>query len=75
MSAAVTDRAPRRAEIDTTPSWTTAPKPVQSASVLHTYSDKTSLWGPYEWTWAEKTTQALTAWLLFRLVRRARHHG
>jgi hypothetical protein len=43
--------------------------------MLHTYSDKTSLWGPYEWTWAEKTTQALTAWLLFRLVRRARHHG
>jgi hypothetical protein len=47
---------------------------VQNAP-MHTYRDESSLWGPYEWTWAEKTTQALTAWLLFVLVRRARHHG
>ena len=42
-------------------------------ALMHTYRDDSSLWEPYRWTWAEKATQALTAWLLLRVIRRVRH--
>lgn len=40
--------------------------------MMHTYRDEGSLFVPYEWTWREKISQALTAWLLLRVVRRVR---